>query len=106
MRANYRQIPTMLMSESPFEGNSMRAMIPVARDKDGDYISHRGRLYSSRSAQELFKGKSFRYLVLSYGTPIAGITDSGERVFVEDKFSSTTSRHQNLVRAWMREDDD
>lgn len=104
MRVNYRQIPTMLMSESPFEGNSMRAMIPVEGDKDGDYISHKGRL--SRSAQELFKGKSFRYVVLSYGTPIAGITDSGERVFVEDKFSSTTSRHQNLVRAWMREDDD
>lgn len=104
MRANYRQIPTLLMSESPFEGNSMRAIIPAGSDKDGDYVSHRGRLYSS--AQELFKGKSFRYLVLSYGTPIAGITDSGERVLVEDKFSSTTSRHQNLVRAWMRVDDD
>lgn len=58
MRVNYRQIPTMLMSESPFEGNSMRAMIPVGGDKDGDYISHRGRLYSSRSAQELFKERA------------------------------------------------
>ena len=106
MKVNYKKIPTLLMAESPFEGSSMRAVVPVAGDKDGDYISHFGRLYSSPKAQALFKGKTFRYLVFSYGTPIAGITDSGERVFVEDKFSSTTSRHQGLVRAWMREDDD
>ena len=38
------------------------------------------------------------YVVFSYGTPILAISDSGLVWTSRDKFSSTTSRHQNLVR--------
>jgi hypothetical protein len=38
------------------------------------------------------------YVVYSYGTPIAWRIDGGEWYVVEQKFSVTTSKHQNYVR--------
>jgi hypothetical protein len=38
------------------------------------------------------------YAVYSYGTPIAWHIDGGEWYVVEQKFSVTTSKHQNYVR--------
>lgn len=72
--ANYRQIPHSLLSQEPFEGNSMSAR----RDHTGDYV------------------------VFSYSTEIARVDHrTGERTFNDRKYSTTTSRHQNLVRAYL-----
>jgi hypothetical protein len=75
--SNYREIPAMLRSRVPFSGNSMSAHY----DRNGDYV------------------------VMSYATEIARMTrkvtpEGGLEVIMNDrKYSTTTSRHQNLVRA-------
>lgn len=77
--SNYREIPALLRSREPFEGNSMSA-----------HHAHNG-----------------DYVVMSYATEIARVPSlnglvrgsEGERVLNERKYSMTTSRHQNLVRA-------
>jgi hypothetical protein len=73
--ATYRQIggpDGLLAKRIPFEGNSMSAYV----DAYGEYY------------------------VLSYTTIIAQADD--ERVMVGiDHYSRTTSRHQNLCRAWL-----
>lgn len=70
-QANYRSIPTLLRTQQPFEGNSMSAR----RDYTGDYV------------------------VFSYATEIARVTPDGQRIINDRKYSTTTSRHQNLVHA-------
>lgn len=75
MSQNYREIPALLSSRTPFEGNSMSAYVA----HDGDYV------------------------VLSYNTEIARVTAStfqteGEVILNEHKYSKTTSRHQNLCK--------
>lgn len=59
---------------------------------------HEGRLDldENRKLKEHFSD-SGGYVVYSYGTPIAWRTASGWYV-VEQKFSVTTSKHQNYVR--------
>ena len=39
----------------------------------------------------------FRYVVTSYGTPIAWVTNDGEVYRVARKFSTTTSKHQSML---------
>ncbi len=39
----------------------------------------------------------FRYVVTSYGTPIAWVTKDGEVYRVARKFSATTSKHQSML---------
>lgn len=73
MIANYDQIPHRLISQEPFNGNSMSAYY----DSSGNYI------------------------VASYNTEIARVTHDGQRVFNDRKYSKTTSRHQNLVHAYL-----
>ncbi len=41
------------------------------------------------------------YIVRSYLTPIAWVTEDGTVHNVAQKFSVTTSRHQSEVRAWL-----
>jgi hypothetical protein len=41
------------------------------------------------------------YVVRSYGTVIAERHPDGTLVFNARRFSTTTSRHQNAVRAWV-----
>lgn len=69
--ANYREIPAMVRNLEPFIGNSMLAV----RTDDS-------------------------YIIFSYSTEIARVDLlSGEKEINETKYSSTTSRHQNIVRA-------
>lgn len=44
---------------------------------------------------------SIRYVVRSYDTPIAWVTEDGSVTKIGQKFSVTTSRHQSAVRAWL-----
>lgn len=71
MASNYREIPGLLRARAPFEGNSMSATV----------------------------SPSGLYEVWSYATVIATLdTRSGQKAFNDQKYSRTTSRHQNLVR--------
>lgn len=47
--------------------------------------------------QEAMKGQDTGYLIFSYATPVAVLTDAGMTV-TEEKFSTTTSRLQNICR--------
>jgi hypothetical protein len=66
---NYKTIEAKLDTLTPFKGNSMRG--------DWDAMG--------------------RFMVYSYSTLIGYSTLSGFAI-VEDKYSNTTSRHQNLLR--------
>lgn len=41
------------------------------------------------------------YVVWSYGTPIAWVSWSGSICIPDDRYSVTTTHHQNMCRAWM-----
>jgi hypothetical protein len=41
------------------------------------------------------------YTVISYATPIAWVRSDGETVIPDESYSVTSSRHQNLCRAWL-----
>ena len=91
---NYRQIRLALSAQDEFKGNSMRAEIV----NEIDHVSP-GRLDAEETAI-LRSVHGLAYVVFSYNTPIAWVTDSGVKHIVEQRFSVTTSRQQTLVRAW------
>jgi hypothetical protein len=65
-----------------------------------NYTPQAGRLNGeeySKLTEASARGK-FVYVVYSYGTPIALCTEEGNWHLVEQKFSPTTSKHQNLTR--------
>lgn len=87
MSASYRQIPRLIESRQDFNGNSLRG----ARKLPGVHVSSgRG---SARFAELAGMGD---YVVYSYATPIAYAV--GNELFVtSERFSTTTSRGQNLI---------
>ena len=64
------------------------------------YTVDAGRLNAEEYAKlnEATHGEEWVYVVFSYGTPIAWRIDGGEWYVVSQKFTVTTSKHQNLVR--------
>jgi hypothetical protein len=64
------------------------------------YTIDAGRLNAEEYAKlnEATHGEEWVYVVFSYGTPIAWRIDGGEWYVVSQKFSPTTSKHQNLTR--------
>lgn len=55
--------------------------------------------------RELFAHDRPSYVVYSYATPIAWVTDRGDVRIPETKYSVTTSKHQSYARqglAWRR----
>lgn len=65
-----------------------------------DYYVSEGRLNREEYAilEQAVRGSEWVYVVFSYGTPIAWHIDGGDWYVVEQKFSVTTSKHQNYVR--------
>ena len=65
-----------------------------------DYTPSEGRL--NREEYEILESamneSRIAFVVFSYGTPIAWHTDARGWYIVEQKFSVTTSKHQNLTR--------
>jgi hypothetical protein len=57
-----------------------------------------GRLSGSERQKYNYDYPSMDYVVTSYDTPIAWHTPNEGWYVVKEKFSSTTSRHQNIVR--------
>ena len=74
MTANYREIPAHVRNLESFTGNSMNAF----------------RNETSRGIE---------YVVASYGTAIGRVTPDGTARINARKYSTTTSRHQNILRA-------
>lgn len=101
-RLNYQQIRTALAERVPFEGNSMSAdyvnphhgiTTGYLPDHDRNYL--RADMHTAAT-----QGIPF-YLVKSYGTPIAwayGVTVREPEV----RYSVTTSKHQSIVRGYLR----
>lgn len=71
---NYRTIETKLENRQPFSGNSLNGF---------------------------WDAQTGYYVVYSYNTLIASLELGGKRWVNPSKYSTTTSRHQNLIkRAW------
>jgi hypothetical protein len=70
-----------------------------------DYTPSEGRL--NREEYEILESamneSKVAFVVYSYGTPIAWHTDARGWYVVSQKFSVTTSKHQNLVRRGIAE---
>jgi hypothetical protein len=62
------------------------------------YTPQQGRLSAEEYAKLSDKFEENSFVVWSYGTPIALCTEEGNWHLVEQKFSPTTSKHQNLIR--------
>ena len=64
-----------------------------------EYAPHSGRLDNDEIPKLIEAFKHFNvYVVYSYGTPIAWHTEADGWYVVAQKFSVTTSKHQNYVR--------
>jgi hypothetical protein len=57
-----------------------------------------GRLNRDEDSKFCSSVNAMNYIVYSYGTPIAWHTDAEGWYVVSQKFSQTTSKHQNLTR--------
>lgn len=92
-----------LAHEEPFEGNTMRAArVSVAQNVKGLPHPH-GRTPSDVAEwfrQDRDQG-GVRYVVWSYATIIAWVTTGGTVCIPDEGYSVTTSRQQNLCRAWL-----
>jgi hypothetical protein len=83
--ANYRQIPALLRAREQFDGNSMMG-------RSGRFFVREGDWHGVSVA---------RYIVWSYGEMIAVVDDKGFVHHNPEKFSRTTSRHQNLCKRFL-----
>jgi len=65
-----------------------------------DYTPSEGRLNREEYAllESAMNESRIAFVIFSYGTPIAWHTDARGWYVVEQKFSVTTSKHQNLTR--------
>lgn len=89
MYVAYKDIPTCLEQEKPFYGNTMSA--------SNEIISWKMLPLGRATSLNMFEGHTFRYVVYSYQTPIAGVTTDGEILIPPVRYSRTTSRHQGLL---------
>lgn len=62
------------------------------------YTPRQGEMSAEEYTKFAAKFEENAYIVWSYSTPIALCTEEGEWYLVEQKFSTTTSRHQGVVR--------
>jgi hypothetical protein len=97
-RVGYRKIAGpdgLLAQREPFQGYTMAAYNPPVLWTTGQLNRWERERYEVAQHQII-------YTVLSYGTPIAWITEDGQIYHVAQKFSVTTSKHQSYARAWLR----
>lgn len=93
-KLSYRKIPAALRAREPFEGNSMYAVQMLAARVSTGQLSG-----DDLSAFRAVQGSV--YVVKSYNTPIAWVTEDGTVTIPDTRYSATTSRQQNLCRAWL-----
>lgn len=99
-KLNYNEIESALYNMEEFVGNSCHAKLMESNSQLGQGVAPQEDFEKMNS---VFKANSSCYVVFSYNTPIAiqGM-DTGEVVIPEVKYSSTTSRQQNLCRKYLR----
>ena len=105
-RVTYRDIPQLVREKRSFCGHSMSA--GWAR---GDMLGRKERRLHEAQYGEIV-GWDWYYVVWSYSTPIAVVGDATGTVATDlEKYSHTTTRHQNIVRevkadplGWHRKD--
>jgi hypothetical protein len=99
MKVSYREIKELLSNRSSFVGNSMSARYHSTWCPDS------GRLYPDeclRLQSDYSKSVELGvplYVVFSYNTPIAWALPNSPAYVANQKFSVTTSKGQNYVRA-------
>ena len=90
---NQRDAIHYIMTRQPFKASALTGEFK-------EYTPNTGRLNSEESAKlhQDFAQALDAYVVFSYSTPIAWFTTLGGWYVVEQKFSPTTSKHQNFTR--------
>lgn len=87
MYVNYSQIPGFIAARKGFEGNTMSAEVRPS------HVSM-GRIHNRSDIQDIFDRATVKYVVFSYGTPIAVETEEDGPIVFDIRFSRTTSKHQ------------
>jgi hypothetical protein len=88
-----REVAEAIRDRKPFETyGALRATRP-------NYLStwDAGRLSGDDLARFEHDSQSIRYVVWSYATPIAWVTEDGTAYSVRQRFSVTTSQHQGKL---------
>ncbi len=60
-----------------------------------------GRLSENKNMAQLYADSDIKYTVLSYSTVIAWVTQDGETIVPVDRYSVTTTHHQNLCHVYL-----
>ena len=99
--ANYQEIPRLLQRREPFRGHTMTADWMYGRE----ILTHpyARRLVTSQLDEDAIEPNNDYYVVWSYNLPIAIAHPEYGVIRNDDKISVTTTRHQNLARAWLKE---
>lgn len=96
MRArNYDDVTSAIYNREEFKHSSCEARwYESFQDVDTGLLQ----LSEAEQLGAAFAGGAPVYVVKSYDTPIAWVADGGDRVIPDVKYSSTTSRQQNICR--------
>lgn len=70
--------------------------VPLAGWRQGSYVGQLPIEWAKKINED-----SPTYVVYSYGTPIAWVAEDGRVVIPDESYSTTTTRQQNLCRAWL-----
>ncbi len=85
-----------LAKREPFDSHGAMTAIPCAPAFTGRLPAEWASRYRDGN-----QSPGIVYTVRSYATPIAWALASGEITIPEVSYSITTTRHQNLCRAWL-----
>lgn len=106
-KLTYRRIPNALQSYAEFQGNSMRGTTTVPMTTVTGYdgrlmeVADMGIMPRLRQPEFWREVRDALYVVYSRETPIAWIKADGTMRCPDIKYSVTTTRQQNLCRAWL-----
>lgn len=108
---NYEQIGGphgALATRKPFVGNSMAAMWVCSREISpwgSGMLAYADGTAFYEACDRVERGWGDLYIVRSYKTPIAwafaNAYNDTPTYYVHDKFSPTTSHHQNVCKRWL-----
>lgn len=80
----------------PFQSHGAMSAVPYAPSETGRLPRHWANRYRDDQNEP-----GIVYTVRSYATPIAWVRADGRPVIPPVDYSTTTTRHQNLCRAWL-----
>lgn len=86
----------LLANREPFESHGAMSAVDYAPSSTGRLPVEWVRRYDADN-----RNPGIVYTVRSWATPIAWILATGQIVIPDVSYSITTTRHQNLCRAWL-----